>query len=69
MLEVKTMKKRPSFEEFKKRALENEEVKATYDLLEAEFAVLEKFIMARKHARLDTINRSSRPQRFKRKER
>jgi Helix-turn-helix. len=45
------MSKRPSFEAFKKRALENEEVKAAYDLLEPEFAVLDKFIRARKKAR------------------
>jgi DNA-binding XRE family transcriptional regulator len=43
--------KRPSFAAYKKRALENEELKAAYDLLEPEFALLEKFIKARKKAR------------------
>lgn len=44
------MSKRPSFEAFKERALQDKEVKAAYDLLEAEFAILEKFIRARKKA-------------------
>ena len=45
------MNKRPTFAAFKKRALQDEDVKAAYDLLEAEFALLEKFIKARKKAR------------------
>ncbi len=43
--------KRPSFAAYKKRALENKELKTAYDLLEPEFALLEKFIKARKKAR------------------
>lgn len=42
------MSKRPSFAAFKKRVLQNKDVKAAYDLLESEFALLEKFIKARK---------------------
>jgi len=45
------MSKRPSFEEYKKRAMQNKELKAAYDLLEPEFTLLEKFIKARKKAR------------------
>ncbi len=44
------MSKRPTFEEFKKKALQDKEVKAEYNLLEEEFALLEKFIKARKKA-------------------
>lgn len=43
-------KKRPTFEQFKKRALQDKDFKAEYDLLEAEFSVIEKFIKARKKA-------------------
>lgn len=42
LLEEDFMK--PSFAAFKKRALQNEEVKKAYDLLEPEFALVEKFI-------------------------
>lgn len=45
------MSKRPTFEAFKKRALQDKEVKAAYDLLEPEFALLEKLIKAKKKAR------------------
>lgn len=49
------MSKRPSFDEFKKRALQDKDVKAEYDLLETEFALLEKFIKARKNARYSQL--------------
>lgn len=45
------MAKRPTFEEFKKESLQDKEVRAEYDLLEAEFALLEQFIKARKKVR------------------
>ena len=44
------MNKRPKYEDFKKRVLQDPEAQAEYDLLEAEFALLEKFIKARKKA-------------------
>jgi hypothetical protein len=47
--------KRPSFAAYKKRALQNEELKAAYDLLELEFALLEKFIKARKKSRFSQL--------------
>ena len=47
--------KRPSFEKFKNRALQDEEVKAEYDALEIEFSLLEKFIKARKKARCSQL--------------
>lgn len=49
------MSKRPNFDEFKKKALQDKEVKAEYDLLETEFALLEKFIKARKKARYSQL--------------
>lgn len=45
------MSKRPSLADFKKELLLDPEVKAEYDLLEPEFALLDKFIRARKRAR------------------
>lgn len=42
------MTKRPTFEQFKKEALQNKEVKAAYDMLEEEFSLLEKSIKIRK---------------------
>ncbi len=49
------MSKRPTFDEFKKRMLKDKEIKAEYDLLEEEFALLEKFIKARKKARYSQL--------------
>ena len=49
------MSKRPSFDEFKKRALQDHEVKSEYDSLEIEFTLLEKFIKARKKARCSQL--------------
>ncbi len=48
-------KKRPTFEQFKKKALQDKEVKAEYDLLEAEFSLIEKFIRARKKAQYSQV--------------
>jgi hypothetical protein len=45
------MIKRPTFEDFKKEALKDPEVRAEYDKLESEFALLEKLIKARNKAR------------------
>ncbi len=41
-------KKRPSFEKFKKKTLQDKKFKAAYDLLESEFAFLNTLIKARK---------------------
>lgn len=54
------MNKRPTFEDFKKKVLQDKEVQAEYDLLETEFILLEKFIKARKKAcfsQLDLANK------------
>lgn len=42
-------KKRPTFKQFKKDALQDKEVKAEYDLLETEFSLIEKTIKLTKH--------------------
>ncbi|MCL4360786.1 hypothetical protein M1446_00345 [Candidatus Dependentiae bacterium] len=42
------MNKRPTFEEFKKEAMKDEELRAEYESLRPEFELLEKFIRARK---------------------
>jgi hypothetical protein len=42
------MNKRPSFEEFKKRAMRDKEFRAEYELLKPEFENLYKLIKARK---------------------
>ena len=44
------MSKRPSFEAFKKAAMQDEKFKTEYELLEPEFEILQKFIKARKKA-------------------
>jgi|SRR3989339_1279290 len=49
------MNKRPTFEDFKEKALQDKEVQAEYDLLETEFMLLEKFIKARKKARFSQL--------------
>ena len=54
------MSKRPSFAAFKKRVLQNKDVKAAYDLLESEFALLEKFIKARKKAHCSQLELAER---------
>ena len=54
------MSKRPTFADFKKRSLQNPEVKAAYDLLETEFALLDKFIEARKKARCSQVELAER---------
>lgn len=46
------MAKRPDFEEFKKEAMKNEEFKKEYELLRPEFEILQKFIEARKKAKV-----------------
>lgn len=48
-------KKKPTFTDFKKKVLQDKEVRAEYDLLEAEFDLLEKFIQARKKARYSQL--------------
>jgi predicted transcriptional regulator len=52
--------KRPTFEKFKKRALQNEELKAAYELLGPEFELLEKFIRARKKAHCSQLELAKR---------
>lgn len=50
------MNKRPSFDEFKKRVLQDEEAKAAYDLLEPEFTFASTILLkpGKKHiARLE----------------
>lgn len=54
------MSKRPSFDEFKKRVLQDPEAKAAYDLLESEFALLRQFINARKKARCSQVELAER---------
>lgn len=54
------MKKRPSYEEFKKRVLQDPEAKAAYDLLEPEFALLRQFIKARKKAHCSQVELAKR---------
>lgn len=54
------MTKRPTFEEFKKKSLENPEVKREYDLLQPEFEILEKFIKARKKAQCSQVELAQR---------
>ena len=49
------MSKRPSFESFKNKVLQDKEVKAAYDLLKSEFMLLEKFIKARKKSRCSQL--------------
>lgn len=44
------MSKRPTFEEYKKRAMQNEKFRTEYELLKPEFEILKKFIKARKKA-------------------
>jgi ribosome-binding protein aMBF1 (putative translation factor) len=46
------MKKRPTFEDFKKEVFKDEKFKAEYDALGAEFDLIEKFIKARQKAHL-----------------
>ena len=53
------MSKRTSFKDFKKRVLQDPEAQAEYDLLEAEFALLEKFIKARKKASYSQLDLAS----------
>lgn len=40
--------KRPTFEDFKRKVLQDPEVKAAYDLLKAEFELLEKLVQMKK---------------------
>ncbi len=54
------MSKRPSFDEFKKKVLQDPEAKAAYDLLEPEFALLRQFIKARKKARCSQVDLAER---------
>ena len=54
------MSKRPSFESFKNKALQDKEVKAAYDLLKSEFMLLEKFIKARKKSRYSQLELAER---------
>jgi predicted transcriptional regulator len=49
------MNKRTSFESFKKKALKDQEVQVAYDLLSTEFMLLEKFIKARKKAKISQL--------------
>jgi predicted transcriptional regulator len=49
------MSKRPSFEEFKKEAMQDEKFRTEYELLEPEFDVLYKFIKARKKASVSQL--------------
>ena len=54
------MSKRPSFDEFKKRILQDKEAKAAYDLLEPEFDLIRQFIKARKKARFSQVELAKR---------
>lgn len=54
------MSKRPNFAEFKKKVLQDKEVKKAYDVLESEFSLLEKFIKARKKARCSQLELAER---------
>lgn len=42
-------KQRPTYDQFKNKALQDKEVKAEYDLLETEFSLIKKTIKLRKH--------------------
>jgi len=46
------MNKRPSFKEFKEKALQNAEFKAEYEALSAEFELIRQFIKARQKAHI-----------------
>ncbi len=54
------MSKRPTLADFKKEALQDSKFKAAYDLLESEFALLDKFIKARKKARCSQVELAER---------
>lgn len=43
-MEQQMINKRPTFAQFKKKALEDKDFKAEYDLLEEEFLLIEKSI-------------------------
>lgn len=45
------MNKRPSFDAFKKEAMEDKKFRAEYELLGPEFELIRQFIVARKKAR------------------
>lgn len=45
------MSKRPTFESFKKTAMQDAEFRAEYELLREEFELIEKLITARKKVR------------------
>lgn len=46
------MSKRPTFDEFKKTAMQDEKFRTEYELLKPEFEILLKFIQAKKKASL-----------------
>jgi hypothetical protein len=52
MVEVKIVKKRPSFKEFKKSLLQDDAFKAEYEKLHAEFELIKQFIKAQKKHRM-----------------
>lgn len=54
------MTKRPSYDDFKKRVLQDPEAKAAYDLLAPEFDVLRQFIKARQKARCSQVELAER---------
>lgn len=54
------MSKRPTLADFKKEVLKDPKFKAVYDLLEPEFALLDKFIKARKKARCSQLELAER---------
>lgn len=54
------MSKRPTFESFKKTAMQDENFKAEYDLLSEEFELIQKFINARKKARCSQLELAQR---------
>lgn len=56
------MSKRPALEAFKKKAMDDEAFKAEYAELQIEFALIQKFIKARKNAHYSPMERV---QRFK----
>ena len=54
------MSKRPSFKSFKKLALQDQDFKKEYELLQPEFEILHQFITARKKARISQLKLAQR---------
>lgn len=54
------MSKRPNYDDFKKRILQDPEAKAAYDLLTPEFDVIRQFIKARKKSHCSQVELAAR---------